>query len=521
MSAATTSISLTDLGLIWPDGSVALEGITASFGHGRTGLVGLNGSGKSTLLRLLAGELGPTTGTIQATGEIGYLAQNVTLGVGAAVADLLGIRRQLDALRAILGGDASPEHFDALADRWEVETEAEDALRAAGLPSTALDREVGTLSGGETILVAIAGLRLGGTPIVLLDEPTNNLDARARSLLADMVRSWRGTLVVVSHDTELLELMDHTAELHEGALTMFGGPYSHYLAQLGAEQDAAKQAERTAEQAVRLEKRQRIEAETKLAHRARKARTDYANKRAPKIVMNGRRSFAEVSAGKLRTEFDGKVADARAALEEAERRVRDAAFIQIDLPDPGVAAGRRLAELTIDDRTVVIQGPERVALTGPNGAGKTTMLEALVGGEGLLTERIGYLPQRLDGLDENATVLQNVAAAAPSVTEGELRNRLARFLIRGDAVGRAVSTLSGGERFRVALARLLLADPPPQLLVLDEPTNNLDAQSVTQLVDALAGYRGAVLVVSHDRSFLDRLDVKVRLELEQDNTMSG
>jgi ATPase subunit of ABC transporter with duplicated ATPase domains len=520
MPAATASITLTDLRLVWPDGATALEGITTSFGRGRTGLVGRNGSGKSTLLRLIAGDLTPTSGTVQATGEIGYLAQSVTLEVGATVADLLGIRGPVDALRAILAGDASPEHFDVLADRWEVETEAEDALRAAGLPPTALDREVGTLSGGETILAAIVGLRMAGHPIVLLDEPTNNLGARARGLLADLVRGWKGTLVVVSHDTELLELMDDTAELHDGRVTMYGGPYSHYLERLQAEQEAAQQAERTAEQAVRREKKQRIEAETKLARHASSGRKDYENKAFTKAVRNQRRSDAEVTAGRTRAQLDGKVADARAELDDAASRVRDEASIRIDLPDPDVAAGRRLAELTIGDRSVVIQGPERVALTGPNGAGKTTMLEALVGGRGLFTDRVGYLPQRLDGVDEAATVLASIAAAAPQVPAGELRNRLARFLFRGASVERPVGSLSGGERFRVALARLLLADPPPQLLVLDEPTNNLDSRSVTQLVDALEGYRGAVLVVSHDRAFLDRLGIDSWLELAP-STMNG
>jgi ATPase subunit of ABC transporter with duplicated ATPase domains len=134
----------------------------------------------------------------------------------------------------------------------------------------------------------------------------------------------------------------------------------------------------------------------------------------------------------------------------------------------------------------------------------------------LHTDRVGYLPQRVDGLDDAASVLENVRGAAPSVPVPELRNRLARFLIRGAAVDRPVGSLSGGERFRVALARLLLADPPPQLIVLDEPTNNLDLDTVDQFVDALAAYRGAVLVVSHDDAFLARLGIDTTLELGPD-----
>jgi ATPase subunit of ABC transporter with duplicated ATPase domains len=163
-------------------------------------------------------------------------------------------------------------------------------------------------------------------------------------------------------------------------------------------------------------------------------------------------------------------------------------------------------------------------LEGRNGSGKTTLLERLVHGGGedsasvramASVERIGYLPQRLDGLDDGASVLDDVAAAAPTVSVAQLRDRLARFLVRGDAVSRRVGTLSGGERFRVALARVLLADPPPQLLVLDEPTNNLDLDTVDQLVAAVRAYRGAVVVVSHDDAFLARLDLDLRLELAE------
>ena len=265
-----------------------------------------------------------------------------------------------------------------------------------------------------------------------------------------------------------------------------------------------------------MEKRQRVAAEVKLARRNRKAHKDYTNKRAPKIVMNTWAMSAEVAAGKLRSDLDGKVAAAQEALQVAEARLRDDDHIRIDLPDPGVPAGRRIAELPGARGPLVVQGPERTAIVGPNGVGKTALLEDLVAGRGagrLLTDRVGYLPQRLDGLDERASVLDTVRAVAPETEPGLVRTRLARFLLRGDSVHRPVGTLSGGERFRVALARLLLADPPPQLIVLDEPTNNLDIHSVDQLVDALRAYRGAVIVVSHDDDFLGRLELTRTLSM--------
>ncbi len=296
------------------------------------------------------------------------------------MAELLGIADQLAALRAIEAGDVDPRHFEAVGDGWDIEARAHAALAEAGLAPDMLDRRVGELSGGEAVLTAIAGIRLRAAPIALLDEPTNNLDRDARARLADIVRGWRGALIVVSHDLALLELMDDTAELYENELSVFGGPYSIWRERLDTEQDAARQAERSAAQLLRREKRDRMEAEMKIARRKAMGRKAQLEKRVPPIVAGGLKRAAEVSAGKMRTDMRDRESTARKALDAAERRVRDDDAIRIDLPDPDVPAGRRIAAIGDGERSWIIQGPERVALVGANGVGKTTLLEALISG---------------------------------------------------------------------------------------------------------------------------------------------
>ncbi|MGA4864374.1 ABC-F family ATP-binding cassette domain-containing protein [Streptomyces lavendulocolor] len=527
-STFPTFITCTDLSFSWPDGTEVLDGFQLAVGPGRTGLIGLNGSGKSTLLKLVAGELTPTGGTVRTAGELGYLPQNATLDTALRVDQALGIAATRAALHAIEGGDASEEHFTVIGDDWDVEERARATLDQLGLGHIGLDRTIGEVSGGECVLLRLAALLLARPEVLLLDEPTNNLDLHARRRLYAAVSAWSGVLVVVSHDRELLELVDQIADLRDGEVTWYGGSYSAYEEALAAEQDAAERLVRVAEADVQRQKRELADAQVKLARRKRYGQKMYESKREPKIVMGARKRAAQESAGKHRTMHAQKLAEARERLDEAVEAVRDDDEIRVELPYTTVPPGRdvlllRDLELRYGARVGgewELRGPERVALVGRNGAGKTTLLRTVAGElppvAGVVEAHVPlrFLPQRLDVLDDGLSVVENVARYAPEATNNRIRARLARFLFRGARADQPAGTLSGGERFRAALAALLLAEPAPQLLMLDEPTNNLDMASVRKLVAALDAYEGALIVASHDLAFLESIGITRWLLME-------
>ena len=514
----------------WPDGTPVFTDFSLAIGPGRTGLIGLNGSGKSTLLRLIAGELQPARGSITVEGELGYVPQNLTLTTGAGVDEALGIAPVLRALNAIEAGNPSEENFALVGGDWDVEERARAVLGRLGLEHVPLDRRIGELSGGEAVLLGLAAQFLRRPGVLLLDEPTNNLDPDARHRLYDAVSSWKAAMVIVSHDRELLGLVDQIAELRAGEVRWYGGNLTDYEAAVAVEQEAAERMVRAAESDVRRQKRELAEAQTKLDRRARYGRKVQESGSLPPIVAGARKRHAQVTAGKDRATHLDRLDEAAQRLAAAEEAVRDDAEIRIDLPETSVPAGRRVLTLSgLEIRygtraDLIVRGPERVALTGRNGAGKTTMLRTIVGeippvsGEAKAAVPVRYLPQRLDVLDRELTVVQNVARAAPAATDNQIRAQLARFLFRGRRADQRAGTLSGGELFRATLATLLLAQPAPQLLLMDEPTNNLDLASVRQLAGALRSYQGALIVASHDAAFLRDLGLTRWLRIDRELT---
>ncbi|WP_407335002.1 ATP-binding cassette domain-containing protein [Dietzia kunjamensis] len=537
-----SSLVLSDVAYAFPDDTPLFDGLDLAVGPGLTSLVGRNGAGKSTLLRLIAGERRPTRGSITVDGDpagpptVGYLPQLLAdAPAERTLADELGVGGRLAALARIEAGEGDDDDFELVGDDWAVAERTVALLDDLGLP-TELDRPVVALSGGERTLAAVAGRLLGRPRVLLLDEPTNNLDGRARERLFAAIGGFVGggdrVVLVVSHDLELLDRAGRTVELRAGRCRVFGGPYAHYREVIETEQAAAVQSLAGARNDLRTERRDRVEGVEKASRRVAQGRRVQAAGGMPKILMNARRASAQESAGRLRAVHDQRVEQARERMRSANATVRREERLRVELPDPGLPAGRVV--LDVDDPVagrVHLAGPARVRLAGPNGSGKTTLLRRLLGArcpdraggvdegfdddgfdvDGFNDEVVhvpwALLPQDLRVEHPGWSVIDAIRAVRPDAPAEEAHAHAARLLFTGDAGFRRLGDLSGGERLRAALAARLFARPVPQLLILDEPTNNLDLDGVRVLADALAQWRGALLLVTHDDGFCDRVGV--------------
>ncbi len=522
-------ITLDALSYAGPDGRVLLDNLTLAFGQERTGLVGRNGVGKTTLLRLILGELSPSAGAVGVGGRIAVLRQQAQPPPAACLADLLGVAPALVRLARIEAGEGSEHDLEA-AD-WGLPPRIDAALAEMGLADVALNRPAETLSGGQATRAALAALLIAEPDFILMDEPTNNLDAEGRAAVAAMLERWRGGALAVSHDRTLLRRMDRIVELTGLGAVVYGGSYDLY-AQRKAEAEAAAQRDLDhAQQAMA-----RTERDIQVA-RERKARADAAGHRSrarndmPKIMLNARAERAENTGERLnrlaerqRAEAERDLADAEARIE----RVRRLAFAlpPSDLPDGKLALAFEAVDFAWPDGAPVLSdvslrlvGPERLALTGPNGAGKTTLIRLATGDLEPTAGRVrrgvpaALLDQRASLLRDDETLLANFRRLNPAADDNAAHAALARFVFRNVTALKPAGALSGGERLRAALACALMAARPPQLIILDEPTNHLDLDSIAAVEAALSAYDGALLVVSHDRDFLAAIGVERELSL--------
>ncbi|MGU3291521.1 ATP-binding cassette domain-containing protein [Williamsia sp. M5A3_1d] len=516
------SVTVSALSHRFPDGTTIFENVSVTLRGHHVGIVGANGGGKTTLIRLITGELTPTSGSVDRPTDIAVVPQDLTGATGRRIDELIGLSDLRAALARIESGGADTADFEALEGDWDVEERAVALFGRLGMAHLVaepgdLDRVVGELSGGEATLIAIIGALLRRPDLLILDEPTNNLDHHARGLLLEEIGRCGGQVLTVSHDRTLLDHVDTIAEVRDGEVRTMAGDFTHYLSVIDAEQQRARELLATARGDEARQKRELVESATVIAHRLRYGKKMSAQKREPKIVMNQRKRFAQESAGKLTGGHERRLADAAARVDDAADAVRDDREVRVDLPGTEVHPGQVVVPpttFTVPGGVVemAITGPERIHLRGRNGSGKTTLLRALLAAPPSVPT--GYLAQVHPDPGPTVSPYELVSRASPGLEMQERRAGLARLLFRGHDADRAWESLSGGERVRAALAAVLFARPAPQLLILDEPTNNIDIVTRDHLAQALADFRGALVVVGHDDHFVDTLGITRVVDLD-------
>lgn len=510
-----------------PDGRLLFSDLDETFDARRTGLVGRNGVGKSVLARLLAGRLAPARGRCLRSGPVAWLPQQIDAAPGASVADLAGLGDALAALQRIEQGSSDIADFEALGERWQLREHLQAELERMQLHGVSAAMPACRLSGGQRMRVALAGAFLSDADFLVLDEPSNHLDAAGRQLLREQLRRWPRGLLVVSHDRELLGDMQRIVELSALGLRSHGGNYDHYAARSSEERRQAadtlqqrRHERRQGERALREQQEQR-------ERRATRGDRQAAHANQAPILLGRQKQRAQASAGKAQLQQQQQ----RARLDE---QVRQAAA-QVDAAAPVVLlpaadAGPAPARVAVLQDVVLpfVDGPlawidlllgrgERLALTGRNGSGKSVLLQVLAGrlpargGRLQVNAPHAWLDQHLSLPLPQATALEQLRHASPSTGEAELRTRLALLGLDAGHAGQPLAALSGGERMKLALACALYAQPPAQLLLLDEPANHLDLEAMQALEALLRQWPGTLLVAAHDEAFLHGIGITGRL----------
>ena len=496
--------------------------------HEKIALIGNNGVGKSTLLKIIAGELKPSNGDLRVSSPPYYIPQIFGQYNHFTIAEVLRVHDKLKALKEILDGNVTEENLNLLNDDWTIEERCSNALKYWQLSDLDLTAKIENLSGGQKTKVFLAGILIHEPELVLLDEPSNHLDKATRELLYHFITSTNSSLIIVSHDRKLLHLLNTVYELNKRGITIYGGNYDFYAEQKQVENNALNQDLQSKEKALKKAKekeRETLERQQKLDARGKKKQEKSG---VARIMMNTLRNNAENSSSKLKSVHVEKIDGISKELRELRSALPDIDQMKFGFDDSVLHKGKILFKATAinfsyrdqllwkKDLNIEILSGERIALKGSNGSGKTTLIKIILG---KLNPKSGtvYSPQNKSVyIDQDYSVINNELKVydqaqqfnGSGLEEHDIKMRLNRFLFDKEYWDKPCSALSGGEKMRLMLCCLTISNESPDIIILDEPTNNLDIQNVEILTAAINEYQGTLIVVSHDESFLEQINIQ-------------
>lgn len=523
-----------NISYIHPDKDLLFDNINLTVNnHDKIALTGNNGTGKSTLLKVIAGVLSPSGGQFSVNSRPYYVPQIFGQYNHLTIAQALGIEEKLNALNGILTGNTTEENFRVLNDDWTIEDRCEQALNHWQLKGLVLTQKMEKLSGGQKTKVFLAGISIHQPELVLLDEPSNHLDVSGRQLLYDFIQSTAGTLIVVSHDRKLLNLLDTVGELSKQGITLYGGNYDFYAEQKQIKSNALNQDIQNKEKAIRKareKERETLERQQKLDARGKKKQEKAG---VARIMMNTLRNGAENSTSKIKTVHAEKIENISQELQELRSILPGIDKMKFGFDNSALHKGKILFTakdinfsynnelLWNEDLSFQITSGERIALKGINGSGKTSLIKLILGTlqpiKGTVyraDNKSVYIDQDYSLISNNLTVYEQAQQFNDAaLQEHEIKIRLNRFLFTKEDWDKPCLALSGGERMRLMLCCLTINNQSPDIIILDEPTNNLDIQNIDILTNAINEYQGTLIIVSHDERFLEDVNTEHTIQL--------
>ena len=542
------SISIQQISYIHPDKEVLFSDLNFAISKGqKLGLVGNNGCGKSTLLQIIVGQLSPSSGVIVRPDDLYYIPQHFGQYDSLTIAQALRIERKQQALHAILSGDASNENFVVLDDDWNIEERSIAALDLWGLGQFTLSYPMNLLSGGEKTRVFLAGMDIHHPSVILMDEPTNHLDSSGRQRLYDWVEKCRSTLLVVSHDRTLLNLLPEICELEKHQINYYGGNYEFYKEQKTLMQEALQQRIEEKEKALRIARKVARETAERRDKQNVRGEKNNIKKGVPRIVLNALQGKSEKSTSKLNSTHQEKAEKLTGERNQLRSSLSPTAILKTDFNSSSLHTGKILVtakEINFgyhpnsdsndiqdngDFKLQLWQPPisfqlksgDRLRIEGVNGSGKTTLLKLITGQlqpqEGNLTRMeftYVYLNQEYSIIDDRNSILEQAYAFNNrNLPEHEIKIILNRYLFPASEWDKSCRKLSGGEKMRLAFCCLMISNNTPDMFILDEPTNNLDIQSIEIITATIKNYTGTVIAISHDDYFIQEIGIEQRILL--------
>lgn len=528
------SISINSIVHIHSDRTTLFQNISFSISKGqKANLVGNNGTGKSTLLQIIAGQSQASDGTIILTEKPYFVPQHLGQYDDYSIAQALGIDHKLNALEAIIRGDASAENFIVLNDDWTIEERIQHAFSYWHLQHLSLHHPISLLSGGEKTKVFLAGILIHQPEIILLDEPSNHLDVESRELLYDFIRKSKETILLVSHDRTLLNLLNLTIELSKKGVEVFGGNYDFYKTQK-AEKSEALEAQLEEKQKTLKQTQQRArELDEQRQKQEVRGKAHGQKQNLPKIVAGNLKSKAEVSTAKSKWIQQEKIHELDNDLRQIRTEIQAQQVLKIDLKKSDLHRGKILIEakelnyayedtmLWQKSLSFQIRSGDRIRIQGNNGTGKTTLLRLVTGVFGASAGEIYraeftylYIDQNYSIIDNDLTVLEQTQRLNDRhLPEHDLKMLLYYHQFSSELWNRKCGSLSGGEKMKLILCCIAISNNTPDMLILDEPTNNLDIYSQEVLTQAIKNFNGTLLVISHDQYFVKEIRLEENIDM--------